>query len=137
MRKLNEWCGSAGGPPICDSGARCGLWPRRESLPQFPYLFFWLAWPSPVLQTVLPCTCLDWCGLLQGNCSSEWCGVLLGNRHHVQLESGAQKQEGTEAGKDCERGRGMSLSEPNLGSGSVSSWQAGHLPVILTAEAGT
>lgn len=33
----------AGGMLIAGSGSRCGLWSISESLPEFCYVFFWLA----------------------------------------------------------------------------------------------
>lgn len=48
---LSEWRRSACGLPICASYGRCGLWSSRESLSEFTYLFFWLAWPTFFLLT--------------------------------------------------------------------------------------
>lgn len=42
-RDTEEMKEAAGGMPIAGSGSSCGLWSIRESLPEFFYVFFWLA----------------------------------------------------------------------------------------------
>lgn len=59
---------------------------NRESLPEFAYLFFWLAWSAPVPQTVMACT--RW---MAWPASGQWKSAGVGGRG---------KSAGQEVGQD-------------------------------------
>lgn len=71
------------------AGGRCGLWYNRESLPEFAYLFFWLAWSAPVPQTVMACTrCMTW------PASGQWKSAGVGCRGKSAGQEVGQDREG-------------------------------------------
>lgn len=90
--KLRKWRRSAGGMPIAGSRSRCALWSIRESLPEFCYVFFCLAWPVPVLQTSMASTSSsDWQDLLLGNGSLlSWGWVYSSERGELRNVTGRQ-----------------------------------------------
>lgn len=101
---------STNGMPIYGSERLYGLWSNRESLCEFTYLFFWLAWPATLLQTVVVYTSSDWHGL-----------------HHNSW-SPQKLEKGTGSGVGMEVGSEMCLWELNLWSmGSSTGRRTAHL----------
>lgn len=57
---LNEWRRSNVGLPTCSSENWCGNFSSRESLPDFTYLYFLLAWSASVQNSVTYTNSSEW-----------------------------------------------------------------------------
>lgn len=65
---LREWKRSVNELPLWSSAGWCGCWSSSESLTDFTYLFFWLAWPAGILLNSVACTwAVDICPRDGGN----------------------------------------------------------------------